>query len=250
MRSHDFLEEARFATPHTLGAVLRWGLARPIRIVSGLEQRGLIGWESYIRWRHLEHANNFSKTEFSTFVGLLPPQLRTLMLTIFPLLARLLANATSSGLTPPKLASLFGPLLFGIPTTAFHASYAAYLRSSHALEHLLLAYVRLQIAQTSSSAPPPRRLLSWVQGYPAMLAPIDSFERPRLGAKTRRVSSMRRNVRMYSIDLIRTCGSWSRGPEGVAVRESKEWSRIAPEKGRNGIDRMEPRYSDAFRKKT
>ena len=35
----------------------------------------------------------------------------------------------------------------------------------------------------------------------------------------------------------------------IAVRESKEWGRIAPQKSRNGIDRIEPRYSDAYRKK-
>jgi hypothetical protein len=80
-----------------------------------------------------------------------------------------------------------------------------------------------------------------------MLAPLDSFERPRLGARTRRVVSVRRNVRLYSEDLVRTCAGWARGPEGANVRGSKEWGRIAPER-RNG-DRMEPRYSEVYRKR-
>ncbi|KAH8104887.1 hypothetical protein DFH11DRAFT_1733630 [Phellopilus nigrolimitatus] len=247
LRAHDFREEARFAGPHALGALLRWSLARPVRVVSGIEQRGLIPWETYLRWRQLEHASNFSKNEFTTFVNLLYPPLRSLLLTLLGLLTRLLAHSTSSGLTPPTLASLFGPLLFGLPVASFYATYSAYLRTTHAAEHLLLSYVRLQVAQAPPTAPPPRRLLSWVQGYPATLAPLDSFERPRLGAKTRRVASVRRNVRMYTADLVRTCASWGRGPEGYNVRASKEWGRIAPEKS-NG-DRLEPRYSDTYRKK-
>ncbi|THG95643.1 hypothetical protein EW145_g7920, partial [Phellinidium pouzarii] len=248
LRVRDFVEEARFAGPHALGALLRWGLARLVRVSSGSVQRGLIPWETYLHWRNLEHASNFSKTEFSSFIGLLAPPVRSLLLTLHSFFARLLANSTSSGLTPPKLASLFGPLLFGLPTTNFHSTYAAYLRAAHAGEHILLAYVRLQVAQTAPSAPPPRRLLSWVQGYPATLAPLDSFERPRLGAKTRRVASVRRNVRMYTSDLVRTCASWARGPEGASMRSTKEWNRIAPEKNSFG-DRMEPRYSDSYRKK-
>ncbi|KAI5118498.1 hypothetical protein M0805_003998 [Coniferiporia weirii] len=248
LHAPDFADEAKFAGPHALGALLRWGLSRPVRVVSGVGQRGLIPWETYLYWRRVEHANNFNKSEFSSFVGLLAPPLRSLILTLHSFLARLLANSTSSGLTPPKIASLFGPLLFGLATTNFHETYSAYLHAAHAGEHILLAYVRFQVAQTAPSAPPPRRLLSWVQGYPATLAPFDSFERPRHGAKTRRVASVRRNVRMYTADLVRTCAGWARGPEGVGMRSTKEWNRIAPEKNKSG-DRMEPRYSDAFRKK-
>ncbi|KAL5512303.1 hypothetical protein ACEPAG_3295 [Sanghuangporus baumii] len=247
LRTPDIREEVRFANPHALASFLRWGLARPVRIVSGMEFRGIIDWEAYLRWRHVEQAGNFRKAEFSSFVGLLHPQLRSLILTLFSLFSRLLANSTSSGLTPAALASLFGPLLFGLPTASFHSAYTAYLRSAHATEHLLLSYVRLQVSEASPSAPPPRRLISWVQGYPATLAPIDSFERPRLGARTRRVASVRRNVRLYSEDLVRTCAAWAKGPEGAAVRNSKEWGRIAPEK-RDG-SRLDPRYSDTYRKK-
>ena len=47
-------EEARFAGPHELGMCLRWGLARAVRIVGGLEVRGLLNYESYIEWRDTE----------------------------------------------------------------------------------------------------------------------------------------------------------------------------------------------------
>ena len=158
--------------------------------------------------------SSYSRTAFTTLLPLLHPSVRSLTLTLFTLLARLLANSTSSGLTPPTLSALFGPLLFGLGAGhactspqfnggigvggSFHAAYAGYLRSCHATEHLLLSFVRLQVAQTPSTSAPPRRLLSWVQGYPSMLTPFDasgsSFERPRRGVKTVRVASVRRNV--------------------------------------------------------
>jgi hypothetical protein len=47
-------EEAQFAGPHELGMCLRWGLARAVRIVGGLEVRGLLNYESYIDWRDSE----------------------------------------------------------------------------------------------------------------------------------------------------------------------------------------------------
>ena len=92
LRSPDFREEARFCSPHALAAFLRWGLARPIRILNGAETRGFISWDVYVHWRQIEHSNNFSRTEFSSFVGLLNPQLRPLTLSLLSLLARLLAH--------------------------------------------------------------------------------------------------------------------------------------------------------------
>lgn len=47
-------EEAQFAGPHELGMCLRWGLARVVRIVGGLEVRGLLNYEAYIDWRDSE----------------------------------------------------------------------------------------------------------------------------------------------------------------------------------------------------
>lgn len=47
-------EEAQFAGPHELGMTLRWGLARIVRIFQGQETRGIITWETYLRWREDE----------------------------------------------------------------------------------------------------------------------------------------------------------------------------------------------------
>jgi hypothetical protein len=47
-------EEARFAGPHELGMCLRWGLARVVRVSGGLDVRGLIAWDIYLRFRDSE----------------------------------------------------------------------------------------------------------------------------------------------------------------------------------------------------
>jgi hypothetical protein len=47
-------EEARFAGMHELGMLLRWGMARVVRVVNGQEVRGLVGWEQYLEYKESE----------------------------------------------------------------------------------------------------------------------------------------------------------------------------------------------------
>lgn len=47
-------DEARFSGPHELGTCLRWGLARVVRIVGGMEVRGLVSWDQYLDFRDSE----------------------------------------------------------------------------------------------------------------------------------------------------------------------------------------------------
>ena len=141
----------------------------------------------------------------------------------------------------------------------FHATYASYLRGANGTEHLLLAFVRAQIHEhhgPNSPSPPPRRLVSWVAGYPQTLPPLEEYERQRKGVKCVRALSVRRNTRMYDADLVRSAVGWMAGPAGVAVRNSREWGRVAPEVKRAGSssgggsgDRMDARYSDVYRKR-
>jgi hypothetical protein len=149
----------------------------------------------------------------------------------------------SSGLTPIALASLFGPLLFGLGSSAtpFTHAYTAYLRASHASEHLLLSFVRWQEIQTQYTGPLPVRLKDWIRGYPSMLTPVERMEKPRKTARLVRLGSVRRNIRLYSPDLVRTAASWStvRGD----FQGSKDWSRICP-----ANLKLPPRYADTYRK--
>jgi hypothetical protein len=197
----------------------------------------------------------------------LPTPLQPTIITLLTLLSRLTANSTTSGHTPPTLSPLFGPLLFGLgpATLAFHHAYIHYLRAVHAMEHILLAFIRWQDSPRPISGEPvisgsaaalgvPTRLKEWIKGYPAMLPSHKQgkHEKPqaRRGARTVRVMSVRRNVRMYSPDLVKTAATWAhRNRSGTSVSEnglavSKEWDRIAPTSLK-----LPPRYSEAYKKR-
>ncbi|KAI8976357.1 hypothetical protein BD414DRAFT_423305 [Trametes punicea] len=251
-------EEARLAGPHELGMTLRWGLARVVRWVGGQQVRGLVSYDAYCEWRESEAALNYPGLHFSAFIDPLDPLLRSILVGLFTLLSRFTAHSASSGHTPPTLSPLFGPLLFGLgPSTLnFHHAYIHYLRTTTATEHLILAFIRWQDNKASASTPAlgvPTRLKAWIQGYPAMLPTIGKHERPqpRRGARTVRVLSVRRNVRMYSPDLVKSAASWGQRPRGAvsnagerAFAGSREWERIAPP-----TLKLPPRYSDAYKKR-
>jgi len=73
---------------------------------------------------------------------------------------------------------------------------------------------------------------------------------PRHGARTVRVVSVRRNVRMYTPDLDKTAASWAtRPPSGVThtpnvFPQSRDWERVAPP-----TLKLTPRYADRPKKR-
>ncbi|KZO90133.1 hypothetical protein CALVIDRAFT_523163 [Calocera viscosa TUFC12733] len=240
-------DEVRFSGPHELAAMLRWALARVVRLQSSVHLRGLIDISVYDQWRQVELEGRYAPNAFLAFPPSLPQQVQPLLATLFPLLSRFAANATYSGLTPVALANIFGPLIFGLglPSQPFTATYNAYLVASRATEHLILAFIRLQDheLQQKSSASLPTRLKDWVRGYPSMLPPPGTpLDQPRPGAKTVRVISVRRNVRLYSPNLIQTASTWP--AETAPDQPIREWTRIAgPGKT------AQPMYSEDYRKK-
>jgi hypothetical protein len=137
------------------------------------------------------------------------------------------------------------------------------------MEHVLLAFVRWQDAPSNESFSSfgggpgsaaslgvPTRLKDWIRGYPAILPEPATRSRnhdrlqPRRGARTMRVVSVRRNVRMYTSDLVKTAASWaSRPPSGVThapniFSQSRDWERVAPP-----TLKLAPRYADSFKKR-
>ncbi|KAJ6453990.1 hypothetical protein C8R45DRAFT_1038642, partial [Mycena sanguinolenta] len=178
-----FADEARFAAAHELGMCLRWGLSRVVRVEAGREVRGLLSWAWYERWRVEEG----------------PP----ILAPLFALCNKLVAHSGSSGHTPPSLASVFGPILFGLtgptyvpppmspggkkrsekemeaeevlsPTIddfgGFAGVYEEYLRGARAAEHILLASIREGIVGAEGRGlGAPTRLREWVGMYPASL---------------------------------------------------------------------------------
>ena len=136
------------------------------------------------------------------------------------------------------------------------------------MEHVLLSFVRWQDAPSNESSGSfggpgsaaslgvPTRLKDWIRGYPAMLPEPATRSRkhdrlqPRRGARTVRVVSVRRNVRMYTPDLVKTAASWAtRSPSGVThtpnvFAQSRDWERVAPP-----TLKLTPRYADNFKKR-
>lgn len=210
-------------------------------------------------------AQGYPPTQFAThFLPELALPLQAIIIRLLALLARLVANSTSSGHTPPTLSPLFGPLFFGLgpATLAFHHAYVHYLRAVNAMEHIILAFVRWQDVPrvsvssaglsshqsgSATSLGVPVRLKEWIKGYPAMLPSIDHKKpHPRRGARTVRVMGVRRNVRMYSPDLVKTASVWAHRPAGShghnPLASSKEWERIAP-----SSLKLLPRYSEGYK---
>ncbi|KAF8258940.1 hypothetical protein EI94DRAFT_1066976 [Lactarius quietus] len=265
-------EEARFAAPPELAMCLRWGLARVLRVSGGHAARGLISWDMYVEWSEAELLQDYPTTHFEALVAPLQEPLPAIIVNVLSLLARLTAHSSSSGHTPPTLSPLFGPLLFGLGPAAlpFHHIYLQYLRATNAMEHVLLAFVRWQDAPSNessgsfgggpgsaSSLGVPTRLKDWIRGYPAMLPEPATRARsqdrlqPRRGARTVRVVSVRRNVRMYTPDLVKSAASWAtRTVAGAAghspnvFAQSRDWERVAPP-----TLRLTPRYTDSFKKR-
>ena len=207
-------------------------------------------------------ALGYPATHFATaFLPNLIPPLQAIIIRLLSLLTRLVANSTSSGHTPPTLSPLFGPLFFGLgpATLAFHHAYIHYLRAVNAMEHIILSFIRWQDnpraspshSQSASAATlgVPVRLKEWIKGYPAMLPFLEHKKpQPRRGARTIRIMSVRRNVRMYSPDLVKTASTWAYRPPGSGhnngLATSKEWERIAP-----ATLKLTPRYSEAYKKR-
>ncbi|KAJ3713471.1 hypothetical protein DFJ43DRAFT_894859 [Lentinula guzmanii] len=340
----DFDDEARFAGPHELGMLLRWGLARVIRIESTASHstgtssraltRGLIPYLAYLNWAKQESLLGYPSSHFGGLLDtrtrvsvpvrvrdefggeevvfkdeykeVIPKLLRETLLTLLALLAKLVAHSAKSGVTPPGLSPLFGPLLFGLgplPTefisssstvntpdpTSFESTYTAYLRSVHATEHCLFAFIRWQDTPPSQGGGGfggvggvPGRLKEWIKDYPRtlsghsrVLAIADLLQSggrrskdqhslgPRKGAKTVRVLAVRRTVPAYDADLVRSAARWglpsyaATGGAGLSSNSlpgNKEWGRINPpvqvqQGGKGKGGRLAARYSESYRKK-
>lgn len=50
-------EEAQFAGPHELAMLLRWGLARIVRVERNVELRGFLSFDHYLIWKRSEAGN-------------------------------------------------------------------------------------------------------------------------------------------------------------------------------------------------
>lgn len=136
-------------------------------------------------------------------------------------------------MTPSKLSRLFGALLFGLPEDeTFTRTYESYLRASNATEHLFLAYIRDLAAYEVL----PVRLMSHVDGYPAVLS--SDLNRLARHVRTVPITQVERFVRFYSQDLIQSACEWD-----LAV-SCDEWAACCSANEHHAKD---PQLSDRFR---
>ncbi|CAO1638591.1 unnamed protein product [Sympodiomycopsis kandeliae] len=253
LASSAFAEEAKYANTHNLAAMIKWTLARLGRFyavpvpsqalskkgevreeVAIVQQRGWLEFEPYSAWREQERAANYPYTAFSHFCASIDEEAAQLLRSLFSLLSSTTSYTLSNGMTPSKLARLFGVLLFGLPEDeTFSRTYEAYVRASNATEHLLLAHIRDLAAYEVL----PVRLMNHVTGYPSMLS-SDGARLPS-HVKMAPVTQIERNVRLYSSDLIQTAC------ELELLTQSKEWAACCSASDHHGKD---PQLSDRFRK--
>ncbi|KAK0207243.1 hypothetical protein IW262DRAFT_668261 [Armillaria fumosa] len=114
----------------------------------------------------------------------------------------------------------------GPPGLPFHHTHVYYLRATNAMEHIILSFIRFQDTPRANSASMgvPTRLKEWIKGYPIMLAYQASRPRPRKGARTSRILSIRRNVRMYTKDLVKSASTWEYNLGKIVGRSPVKYS--------------------------
>ncbi|KAJ7840121.1 hypothetical protein B0H13DRAFT_2366386 [Mycena leptocephala] len=147
-----WLEEARFAGPHELGYVSggacpAWRRDVP-RIVHDRRHDDRqcaiareVDWDDVGAHAHAQEAEcgvrrcviyaemtakttptcmaaSYPPTAFSTLLASLPAQLPPILAPLFALCTKLIAHSNKSGETPPSLASVLSPLLFGLTAPA------------------------------------------------------------------------------------------------------------------------------------
>ncbi|KDN41608.1 hypothetical protein K437DRAFT_258204 [Tilletiaria anomala UBC 951] len=248
-----FAQDIRFANPNDLAAIIKWAMSRlgkvlavPIPVsepnrkgdvqeeTAYVQQRGFLDLDIYMQWRDEERRNRYPAIAFSRFLRRLEPDDADLLLALFSLLSSTTSYSLKNGMTPSRLARLFGPLLFGLPEDeTFQRTYDAYVRDANATEHLLLAYIREQATKEAL----PTRLVDHITGYPAML----SSQVAKLGSTARSVpvTIIEANVRSYSPELLQVACQME-----LQVR-CEEWEACRGDDPQHGLY---PQFSDRFRK--
>ena len=182
----------------------------------------------------IQTGQRYPSNAFTRFLRQLDPDDIALLTTLFSLLSSATSYSLKNGMTPSRLARLFGPLLFGLPEDeTFQRTYDAYVRASNATEHLLLAYIREQSTKESL----PTRLVEHVKGYPRMLSP--DITRLEQHARSTPVTVIETITRGYHPDLLQSACQLN-----LAVH-CEEWEACRGDDERHGIH---PQFSDKFRK--
>lgn len=205
-----FDEELQFANVHSLVALLKWVLARigtVTAVRSGSEtlvmrqEHGFVPWMTYTSWRAQEGKDGFSTLSYLLLVQRLEKRAARLLDAVMDFLALVATHSAQNHMTPSKVGRYFGMLLFGAPEDAsFAETYAAFVRTSNATEHILLAFMRYHVSMAKATMYLPRRLLRLVDDYPRMLSP--DLDAASGAVRTVPATYVAHHVREYSQDLM------------------------------------------------
>ncbi|KAF8321190.1 hypothetical protein DL93DRAFT_2072957 [Clavulina sp. PMI_390] len=135
--------------------------------------------------------------------------------------------------------------MFGLGPSSlpFGPTYKLFLRSVHATEHLFLAYIQNSDYELPLGVELPTKLKGWIKGYPKMLPRSpEGMESPRPNQRMVTVASVRRNVRLYSTDLVSTATTWCTTGEHTS---KSEWTRTVPS---SSGEYSKPQYTDDYKK--
>ncbi|GAA5992010.1 hypothetical protein JCM10908_000695 [Rhodotorula pacifica] len=230
------LSDLHLAEPISISAFLKWALARLVNDEGG---RGFVSWDAYRSFRAAERDGSYAPTACSAFlINRLPPASGRLLSILLALFSSVAAHSAKNGLPPRKLAALFSPYIFGLSDDrSFDETYQEWQRSTDALEHILLSYLRFQ----GTTGLLPTFLQPFVAGYPESLgleANADTSLRESKGARLEAATGVRRCTRFHSRNLIRQAGTWN-------LPHSRDWQLLLAPTAPVSPD--EPVYTPSYR---
>ncbi|GAA6014815.1 hypothetical protein JCM11491_002126 [Sporobolomyces phaffii] len=197
--------DLEFATPLSVGAFLKWGLARLVNNQGG---RGFVTWDSYREFKSAEKTRGFHpKSCTMNLIARLNTSNGRLLASLLSLFSSIAAHSGKNGMPPRRLASLFSPYIFGLADDqTFDATYIEWQKATDATEHIILSFIRDQ----GTDGPLPTFLEKFILNYPEVLNISYAGESPRVpqGAKVEEVTRVRRLTRFHSRNLIASAGSW------------------------------------------
>ncbi|WFD36618.1 hypothetical protein MCUN1_003503 [Malassezia cuniculi] len=215
----QFEEELQFADMYSLVALLKWVLARIGRVIAERpvhgdasadlvlhQQHGFVPWPIYLAWREHERAGGYQSESVLALYDMLDAQAARLLSELLNLFSQAATFSAANGMTPQRIARLFGSALFGLPEDAsFIDTYTAYLRASNATLHMLLAAMRYQTSQARAEIHIPRRMREHIREYrQAASADLETVD----SSNTVPVTVVERFVRQYAADLVDSCRRW------------------------------------------
>lgn len=167
LASEELDKELRYASPHDIVSVLKWGLRHMRLRCSDFSSPDSDSW--YINFVHAERASGYQARAIADYLHpQLPQPTAELLSETLDLMASVAAHSRSNHMPACTLCKVLGFWLLGRigvahPPPTFDGLKRAVDKATNRVEHLLLAHIRAQAAVTFTM---PLRLTELVSHYP------------------------------------------------------------------------------------